>query len=509
MDLAGFLANAPLLFSEEATTDDEIEPDITHGSHGGAIRRFGFENGDKLSCIRWDSRFHITSTDIIRALVHRFQDIHRPVVNMKKFEEGVFSDLRSLKPGVAARLEPPRSEFLELLYKQHCVRTQKKQKVFYWELVPHDMLFREALERDLKREAMGARPTTKTAEDVDPKAIVVIGGVELPLSVPPTLAVHPHTAAEMSDGSVATSPALRVSNAQVSLSGHAIPALASASSASSPAFDSAGVAAAAIPASGGLADNNIASSVLSLVSMVSSAHGDDVDGHAVGYPESSSSSGGAGLTDSSDILQFVSHRQSQQQAAAPVSAPAVMLRTDDFDSQQMRQYINQNQSAVGISSQGFSGLEFYGNTGASQPSLSEYISGKAASVASGTESQCGQDPMATTAAAAGDNQAILINSCMSAPMNDSWTGMDFQTLRKKASELRANYNEYQPTPTPHHSPRVGAANGQGLLELLSSDPNALVTVDNIGGFNCLLEQILADAGCIPEGSSAPSSAGVD
>ncbi|KAI7823978.1 transcription factor, STE-like protein, partial [Kickxella alabastrina] len=119
--------------------------------------------GDKLSCIRWDSRFHITSTDIIRALVHRFQDIHRPVVNMKKFEEGVFSDLRSLKPGVAARLEPPRSEFLELLYKQHCVRTQKKQKVFYWELVPHDMLFREALERDLKREAMGARPTTKTA----------------------------------------------------------------------------------------------------------------------------------------------------------------------------------------------------------------------------------------------------------------------------------------------------------------------------------------------------------
>ncbi|ORX68497.1 transcription factor, STE-like protein, partial [Linderina pennispora] len=129
--------------------------------HSGAIRRFTFPNGETLSCVRWDSQYHITSTDIIRALVHRFEGIMRPVVNMKKFEEGVFSDLRSLKPGTDARLELPRSEFLELLYKHHCVRTQKKQKVFFWDSVPHDLLFREALERDLKREAMGIEPTTK------------------------------------------------------------------------------------------------------------------------------------------------------------------------------------------------------------------------------------------------------------------------------------------------------------------------------------------------------------
>ncbi|KAF8870358.1 STE like transcription factor-domain-containing protein, partial [Mucidula mucida] len=80
--------------------------------------------------------------------------------NMKKFEEGVFSDLRNLKPGVDACLEEPKSPFLDLLFKYQCIRTQKKQKVFYWFSVPHDRLFLDALERDLKREKMGMEPTT-------------------------------------------------------------------------------------------------------------------------------------------------------------------------------------------------------------------------------------------------------------------------------------------------------------------------------------------------------------
>jgi len=79
---------------------------------------------------------------------------------MKKFEEGVFSDLRNLKPGVDACLEDPKSPFLDLLFKYQCIRTQKKQKVFYWFSVPHDRLFLDALERDLKREKMGMEPTT-------------------------------------------------------------------------------------------------------------------------------------------------------------------------------------------------------------------------------------------------------------------------------------------------------------------------------------------------------------
>ncbi|KAJ7064754.1 STE like transcription factor-domain-containing protein, partial [Mycena amicta] len=98
-------------------------------------------------------------------LVFRFEAFSRPVRNMKKFEEGVFSDLRSLKPGTDACLEEPKSPFLNLLCKYQCIRTQLKQKVFYWYRcrfsVPHDRLFLDALERDLKREKMGLEPTTQ------------------------------------------------------------------------------------------------------------------------------------------------------------------------------------------------------------------------------------------------------------------------------------------------------------------------------------------------------------
>ncbi|CAG8462231.1 10851_t:CDS:2 [Ambispora gerdemannii] len=124
------------------------------------IRRYLLPTGEYVSCVLWNGLYHITGTDIVRSLVFRFQAFGRPVKNIKKFEEGVFSDLRNLKPGMDASLEEPKSEFLEMLYKNNCIRTQKKQKVFYWFSVPHDRLFLDALERDLKREKMSIEPTT-------------------------------------------------------------------------------------------------------------------------------------------------------------------------------------------------------------------------------------------------------------------------------------------------------------------------------------------------------------
>ncbi|KAG6900190.1 hypothetical protein C0993_001706 [Termitomyces sp. T159_Od127] len=124
------------------------------------LHRFTLPSGESVSCVLWNGLYHITGTDIVRALVFRFEAFGRPVRNMKKFEEGVFSDLRNLKPGVDACLEEPKSPFLDLLFKYQCIRTQKKQKVFYWFSVPHDRLFLDALERDLKREKMGQEPTT-------------------------------------------------------------------------------------------------------------------------------------------------------------------------------------------------------------------------------------------------------------------------------------------------------------------------------------------------------------
>lgn len=52
------------------------------------------------------------------------------------------------------------SAFLDLLFRNNCIRTQKKQKVFYWYSVSHDKLFLDALERDARREKLGQEPAS-------------------------------------------------------------------------------------------------------------------------------------------------------------------------------------------------------------------------------------------------------------------------------------------------------------------------------------------------------------
>ncbi|KAI9477824.1 MAG: STE like transcription factor-domain-containing protein [Benjaminiella poitrasii] len=141
--LKSFLINAP---------EDQEDKDIQH---------YDLPTGESIGCVKWNDAFFITGTDIVRCLVFRFRAFGRPVENMKKFEEGIFSDLRNLKPGSDAILEEPKSAFLNFLFKHNCIRTQKKQKVFYWHAVPHDRLFLDALERDLKREKMGIESTSR------------------------------------------------------------------------------------------------------------------------------------------------------------------------------------------------------------------------------------------------------------------------------------------------------------------------------------------------------------
>jgi transcription factor STE12 len=73
-----------------------------------ALHRFPLPGGEPVSCVRWRGLFYITGTDVVRALVFRFAAFGRPVRHMKKFEEGIFSDLRNLKPGQDATLEEPK-----------------------------------------------------------------------------------------------------------------------------------------------------------------------------------------------------------------------------------------------------------------------------------------------------------------------------------------------------------------------------------------------------------------
>lgn len=136
---------------------------------GQAIRRY-YLNDDLgyISCVFWENIFYITGTDIVKICIYRMMLFGRIVIQKKKFEEGVFSDLRSLKLGEHAILEQPKSRFLDFLFKNMCVKTQKKQKVFYWFSVPHDKLISDALERDLKREATNQMQSMTTKPVKEP-----------------------------------------------------------------------------------------------------------------------------------------------------------------------------------------------------------------------------------------------------------------------------------------------------------------------------------------------------
>lgn len=129
------------------------------------IHRHTLPNKDQISCVVWKNVYFITGTDIVRCLSFRIEAFGREISNRKKFEEGIFSDLRNLKCDTDAVLEQPKSEFLDFLYRNNCVRTQKKQKIFYWFSVNHDRLFQDALERDLKKELTGKKSSTTPVRD--------------------------------------------------------------------------------------------------------------------------------------------------------------------------------------------------------------------------------------------------------------------------------------------------------------------------------------------------------
>ncbi|CEP62352.1 homeodomain family transcription factor STE12 LALA0_S05e03730g [Lachancea lanzarotensis] len=130
------------------------------------IRRYYLNNDQGfVSCVFWNNLYYITGTDIVKCCVYRMQKFGREVLDRKKFEEGIFSDLRHLKCGVDATLETPKSEFLSFLFKNMCLKTQKKQKVFFWFSVPHDKLFADALERDMKRQSASQTSTTRAISE--------------------------------------------------------------------------------------------------------------------------------------------------------------------------------------------------------------------------------------------------------------------------------------------------------------------------------------------------------
>ena len=135
-----FLSTAPTLFDR----DKNIE-----------IKSYRLPNGENISCILYNSIFYITSTDIVKITNFRHQLIGRPIHSsyVRKFEEGIFSDLRRLKQYIDWSFEESNSELLDFLVSKKAAKKAKKQKIYHWWSIPHDELFASSVFRTVKRGA--------------------------------------------------------------------------------------------------------------------------------------------------------------------------------------------------------------------------------------------------------------------------------------------------------------------------------------------------------------------
>jgi hypothetical protein len=157
------------------------------------------EEGLVISCINWFGKHYITGTglstieknildlfipvsscflDIVRILYHRYQFYMGGLPpHSKKFEEGIFSDLRRLSVPHDCELQPTRSDFLIYLFNNDCVRSKKKQKVFFWHSFARcaNSVFSDALEREMARMEM-ARAVNMSMEEFVKSGIVPSGG---------------------------------------------------------------------------------------------------------------------------------------------------------------------------------------------------------------------------------------------------------------------------------------------------------------------------------------------
>jgi hypothetical protein len=118
-------------------------------NEGEECRRFTVF-GDCITCAKWNGHSLVSGVDIVKVIgaMYRLANMGGSPVDRRKFEEGITSDLRSLKVGVHAILEEANSNLLDFLYRINSVRTHKRQKIFFWNTVPFEKLYHDAAERE-------------------------------------------------------------------------------------------------------------------------------------------------------------------------------------------------------------------------------------------------------------------------------------------------------------------------------------------------------------------------
>jgi hypothetical protein len=164
---AGELAALRQFFAEGPVLAGHNLAAKTHGNRGAATAKHVLPTlGETIHCVLWDGCAYITSYDIMKVLKVLVLDdgtgsLTGPAeidVEGKKFEENVFSVLRQLKVGTSCRLEEAKSPFLDWLVRHDCIRTQKKQKVYFWHDVQFQVLAREIRGRCLRNGTGAASP---------------------------------------------------------------------------------------------------------------------------------------------------------------------------------------------------------------------------------------------------------------------------------------------------------------------------------------------------------------
>lgn len=166
-------------------------PLIHHAVNSGtpAILSFVLPGESQISCIAWDGLIWITGEDIIRVVQARFEAVGRPVHRFKEFRGLIVSYLRRPFEGYHKELDNVwftymnmeaeltslqifQSEFLHYLREHRCIRTRKRQKVYYWFNDRFDTLFNDILQNDSRLERQGLPPITSVGY------VVILGGID-------------------------------------------------------------------------------------------------------------------------------------------------------------------------------------------------------------------------------------------------------------------------------------------------------------------------------------------
>ncbi|ODO03103.1 60S ribosomal protein L39 [Cryptococcus amylolentus CBS 6273] len=143
-----FLATAPTRWMGSEDSATKHRPSLVDASLSSPhpnLNKFLLPNGEHVACVFWNGLYHITGTDIVRALVFRFEAFSRPVRNVKKFEEGVFSDLRNLKPGTDACLEEPKPGLPTSLRRSRVLTGNDERETLACPTTANNVLFSRSL----------------------------------------------------------------------------------------------------------------------------------------------------------------------------------------------------------------------------------------------------------------------------------------------------------------------------------------------------------------------------